>query len=261
MAAAGNPNRLEVSTVPLLDGVLMKLNADADISALLKRMPREGVRLAKSVARAINRTLLDVQVAERVQLDQAFTIRKAQFMYRLIKITAFASANQGRPFGEIAIDASKARVLLPVFEAGGAKDPAKGKNVAVPLTGEAARPSFGALVPDAFTFQQLRFKRVNLTKAGQAAQIAKKSHGVKGKLTGDYYIWAGQQRTFILPSTKAAPHGGVFERVGPGRDDIRLIYSFRPQVKLAKKISFVERAEKVYGAKFAGYLLEEWQRG
>jgi hypothetical protein len=238
----------------------LKLGADLDIKALQQRMPLEAKKLARVVARALNRTALEVQTAERVQLDQSFQIRNAGFMYRLIKINAFASTNQNRPYAEVGIDNTKSRVLLSLFEEGGEKDPAKGKNIAVPLTGQAARPSFGEPVRDQFTFQSLDFKRVRLTATGRQALLVKKRYGVRGRLTSDYYVWAGKNRTFILPSTKQAPFGGVFQRVGPGPQDIRLIYSFRPKAGLKKQISFIERARDVFTAKFAGFLKEEWDK-
>lgn len=235
----------------------MKIDAAMDITALKSRMPREAKKLATAVARALNRTTLDIQTAERVQIDQNFTVRKAGFIYRLIKITAFASANQGRPYAEIGIDASKARVLLPLFtEDGAEKDPEIGKNVAIPLTGEAARPSFGSLVPQQLTFQALNFKRVSLSEQGRQLTALRKRGlaQVARKLPSNAYIWEGQQRTFIIPDV------GVFQRVGPGKADVKMIYAFKPKVMLPKKFDFVGVATRVFGEKFAGYLAEEFDR-
>jgi hypothetical protein len=43
--------------------------------------------------------------------------------------------------------------------------------------------------------------------------------------TGSVQI-KGSRRTFVLFATRRAPEGGIYQRVGPGRDDIRLIYPF-----------------------------------
>jgi hypothetical protein len=223
----------------------MKIDINIDTRNLKARVPKEVKRLAYGTAAAINETVKAVQSAERVALDQKFKIRQAGFMYRLIKINQFASTSKGIPFAEVGIDNTKARVLLSIFQGGGEKQPAKGKNVAVPVTGEAARPSFSDAVASGYTFTALQFKKLNLTQAGHAAASAKRRYGVKGKLTGDYYIWGGKNRTFILPHTKQAPDGGVFQRVGPGRDDIRLIYSFKKAPRLAPVFDFIERARKV----------------
>lgn len=223
----------------------MKLNIDIDLKPLKAKTLREQKRLAYGTANAINDTLKAVQEGERANLDQKFTLRKAGFMYRLIKIQTFASASKAVPYGEIGIDNTKARVLLSEFEDGGIKKPVIGQNVAVPITGGAARPAFGDLVQDEFTFKALGFKRINLTHAGQEASAAQKRVGVKGRLTSDYYIWAGKERTFILPDI------GVFQRTGPGKDDIKLIYSFVKTARLGARLGFVERARTVINETFA----------
>lgn len=228
----------------------MKININIDTRNLKARTVKEKKRLAYGTAAALNETVKAVQTAERVALDHEFKIRQAGFMYRLIKINQFASPSKGVPFAEIGIDNTKARVLLSIFEGGGVKQPAKGKNVAVPVTGGVARPAFSDQVASGYTFTSLQFKKLNLTQAGHAAAGAKKRYGVKGKLSGDYYIWGGKNRTFILPSTKQAPAGGVFQRVGPGRDDIRLIYSFKKAPRLTRMLGFVDRARKVFSEKW-----------
>lgn len=223
----------------------MKIDIKFDLAGLKIKTLKEKKRLAYGTAAAINDTLKTVQTQERVNLDQKFTVRKAQFMYRLIKIQTFASVTKDVPYGEVGIDSTKARVLLSMFEDGGTKQPVIGQNVAVPVTGGAARPSFGDLVKDEFTFKALGFKRINLTHAGREALTAKKRFGVKGRLTADYYIWAGKERTFILPGI------GVFQRTGPGKDDIKLIYSFVKAARLGARLGFVERARTVIGQTFA----------
>ena len=44
---------------------------------------------------AINRTMLEIQREERAELDRRSTIRKNDFMYRLIKIFAFVKVFKG----------------------------------------------------------------------------------------------------------------------------------------------------------------------
>jgi len=124
------------------------------------------------------------------------------FLLSPYKIRAFASPRKGPPFAEVAIDPTKKRVLLGIFEKGGEKEPAKGKTVAVPLTGGPARPSFSQPVQEEFTFRKLRFRRHN-TKSGKVQ-------------------WKGEQRTFIIPGL------GVLQRVaGKAKSSAaRLIYAF-----------------------------------
>lgn len=237
----------------------VKLFVDIDPSKLVARTERQKKRFAYVVSKSLNESALKVEQAERVQLDRKFEIRRAGFMYRLIKITQFSNPKKTLPFAEIAIDNTKARVLLPIFEEGGPKDPVKGKNVAVPVTGQSARPAFSDLVPDEFTFRKLGFRRQNLTKAGKLATAAKKKFGIKGRLTPDYFVWAGKERTFILPSTKKHPQGGVFQRVGPKKDDIRMIYSFRPKPRLKAVLKYVATARRTFEDNFEQIFERNWQ--
>jgi hypothetical protein len=204
----------------------MKINVKIDTSALKARTHREAKRLAFSTAQALNETAKEIQTAERVNLDQKFTVRKAGFLYRLIKITAFASPRNGRPFAEVAIDPSKKRVLLSLFEKGGEKEPTKGKSVAVPLTGGPARPSFKQPVQDEFTFRKLRFRR-HRNKTGKVQ-------------------WKGEKRTFIIPGL------GVLQRVGGKAKSsaAKLIYAFQRRPRLKALLHFTEIAVRAFNREF-----------
>ena len=199
---------------------------------LAARTQREIKRLAFNTAQALNETAKEIQTAERVNLDRKFTVRKAGFLYRLIKITAFASPRKGRPFAEVAIDPTKKRVLLGIFERGGERPPAKGKSVAVPLTGGPARPSFSQPVPETFTFRALRLKR----KRGKRGQAQIK----------------GQQRTFVIPGA------GVFQRV---KDTVRAVYLFIRRPRLERKLDFEGVARRVFHREFNAQFRKAFHRG
>jgi hypothetical protein len=204
----------------------VQITVQIDTKALKARTTREAKRLAFSTAQALNETAKEIQTAERVNLDRKFTVRKAGFLYRLIKITAFASPQKGRAFAEVAIDPTKKRVLLSLFEKGGEKEPAKGKSVAVPLTGGPARPSFTQPVQEEFTFRKLRFRR-HRTKAGKVQ-------------------WKGEQRTFIIPGL------GVLQRVGgKARTSVaKLIYSFERHPHLKALLDFTAIALRTFNREF-----------
>jgi hypothetical protein len=219
----------------------MKIGVKIDASALKVKTDREIKRLAYNTVLALNETAKVVQTAERVNLDRKFTLRNAGFMYRLIKIFKFASASQGRAYVEIGVDTSKQRVLLSIFEAGGAKPPATGKKVAVPLTGEAARPAFGQSVAKGLRFTALRF---------QAHKTA------AGKLQ-----WKGLKRTFMLfPSGGKLKVPGVFQRGGAlktkgrkrfkgmtGNTAVKMLYAFMAHPKLEKTLGFIDVATQTIG--------------
>lgn len=203
----------------------MRLNVKIDTSGLDLKSRRDQKRLAFSVAQALNDTALDAQVAERANLDRKFTVRKHAFFYRLIKIN-FASVKKDRPFAEVYIDTTKKNTLLSTFEKGGVKQPRKGSNVAVPITGGPARPSFRDPVRRALTFQQIKL-RLYRTKTGKRQ-------------------WKGQQGTFLIPDV------GVFQRVA-GKvkaTTARLIYRLKPKPLLKAVLDFVQVAEREFNERF-----------
>lgn len=239
----------------------MKIECNFDTTLLERTAQRYEKNLAYSTAQALRQTALEAQSRIRAQLRQRFQIRKPEFMDRTIKIFAWPSVNQQRIYAEIGVDNSKRGLLLPIFETGGTKTPVMGKNVGVPITGSAARPSFGSPVSPAFTFRALNFHRGSPTQEGRKILAARRAKGIrKRRLGGQYYIWLGNNRTFILTSTKRAPNGGVFQRVGPGRDDIRLIYSFKPNVRLKKALDFVETSRATYEEIFGRTLVAKFYR-
>jgi hypothetical protein len=230
----------------------MKIDINVDTSILDKNAKRYVKNLAFSTAQAINDVAKEAQSRIRNGMRVNFHIRKPQFMDRSIKIFAFANARSNRPYAEIGVD-NKPRLLLSLFEEGGARLPFIGKNVAVPITGQAAKPSESDGVRPDMYFRALNFRKskTTATKAGKAVLAARRASGNrKRKLGGEYLIWRGDKRTFILPQTKRAPLGGVFQRVGPGKDDIRLIYSFKSNVRLRAALNFVGTTETTFSDLF-----------
>lgn len=220
-----------------------------DTSGLDKTLARYQKNLAYSTAQALRASALEAQRRIRDSLRLHFHIRQAAFMDRSIKIFAFPSVGQNRPFAEIGID-NKSRLLLSIFEQGGARTAFKGHNVAIPVLGQ-ARPGVDAPVRADLTFQALNFTRGPVTHAGKSVLAARRAKGIrKRKLGGQYYVWQGAQRTFILPHTARAPLGGVFQRVGPRREDVKMIYSFKQSVQLKAVLGFVDTCERAFDDTF-----------
>jgi len=220
---------------------------DIDIRGLEAKSLLESKRLAYSTTTAINRTMLEIQREERAELDRRFTIRKNDFMYRLIKIFRFATVFKGigpqLVYGEMGIDNSKTRVLLSDFVEGGYKDPALGKHVAVPVTGSAARPAFSDPVVAAL----------------QISKLDLQPHVTMGGTTQ----WKGLQRTFVIPGV------GIFQRGGDLKTERRgatflgkgghvlaeqsatsMLYKFVLHPVLRRRYDFLGVAEHVYDETF-----------
>src|SRR4029077_17327319 len=95
--------------------------------------------------------------------------------------------------------------------------------------------------------QQKRKRRTNVTIKAHVAS--------SGKVQ-----WKGTQRTFLLTETAKSRLGGVFQRVGPGRDDIRMVYSFKPAMRLKRRLRFVDTgrqiADRYFQARLQHYVNE-----
>jgi hypothetical protein len=231
----------------------MQINCTVDTSLLDKNAKRYTKNLAFSTAQALNDVAKAAQSRIRASLRERFHIRQAAFMDRTIKIFAFANVTANRPFAELGVDNSKKNLILSLFEEGGARLPFIGRNVAIPITGQAARPSVTDTVRPDLTFQAMNFRRSKTvtTSAGRDVLKARRKAGNrKRRLGGEYLIWQGENRTFILPATKRAPLGGVFQRVGPGKDDLRLIYSFKANVRLRAALGFVDATTQTFNDMF-----------
>jgi hypothetical protein len=229
----------------------MQINISIDAENLKARTAKEAKNLAYSTAQAINDTAKDVQYRIQGDVQQLFRIRKKpgakswadassefsdatgdqpsrserSFIIRQIKIFAWANVMKGKIFAEIGIN-NRPRLLLSHFEQGGMREPFKGKRVAVPITKTARGGSIQNPVNPNLTFRKLGFKKTR-TASGKRQ--------IKGKL-----------RTFILQKTDRHPQGGVYQRIGPGRKDIRMVYSFRRSFRLRAVLGFVKKAQETY---------------
>jgi hypothetical protein len=215
----------------------MKIDVKIDTEGLKKKTLREQKRLAYSVSQALNQTAQEIQTEMRVELDKKFTVRKAQFMYRLIKIFTFANPRKDIPYAEVGIDNSKARTLLSLFDEGvtdSTRQPAVGRQIAVPLTGEAARVRFADPVADALTFKKLNLKP------------DAKQGGKPGWLFGNLH-------TYLVPGV------GVFQRVSSVVSD--LIYSFQKPMKLKKRLNLFRTAQQVFNREFYKRFNDAYKRG
>jgi hypothetical protein len=231
------------------------IKIDVDVRGLTAMTLRESKRLAYSTATAINRTMQEIQREERAELDRRFQIRKNAFMYRLIKIFVFAkvprvptpatfatvrvggstsfpvlipgrAGSDGSLFGEIGIDTTKARVLLPEFVEGGYKEPVLGKTVGVPVTGGPARPSFADPVTAAYQLSKLNLQH-RVLKDGSVQLVTDQDGGL-----------------FSLPQAQhSSVPRGLFQKVG---DVIKAVYLFVARPPLKKRYDFVAVAERVF---------------
>lgn len=210
----------------------MQINVDMDLRGLNARTDREAKRLAYNTVEALNNTAKAFQAKIRQHIEQTFHLRDdptktRRFLLQQIVIKPFASPKKGIMYVEISV-AQKARLLLAAYETGELREGFVGKHAAIPnpATAREGGSFAGAIVPE------LRFKNLRL-----------KPFTVHAITHPDTIQYKGADRTFQLGSTAKNPAGGIYQRVGPTRDDIRVVYSFKTAEKLKKILDFLSTAE------------------
>jgi hypothetical protein len=254
----------------------MDIKLTIDTSTLDKFVGMAPKRLAYACANAINATALRIQTDIRTHTAATLTLRPKtrEFMLRQAAILKpRASVRDGRPFAEISVG-QKPGLLLPQYETGGARKPMVGKHAAVAVYGNAARPTWESSVTPELTFKRMGFIKKQtkqdvgrfvtfLDKMGVKRKRRRKA-AVWGKADTTFRLhitaagqrqWKGRNRTFILTFTVKAPLGGVYQRVGPERDDVRMIYSFVEEQQLGAVLDFLKIADTAG----QGYFREEME--
>lgn len=200
----------------------MKITPRLDVLGLVDKTYKAQKNLAYSVVQGINATAKMVQEAQRQELGQHFTLRTAKtktFMERQAAvIKPFASVKQGRLFAEVAVG-QRPKLLLAGFETGAKRQPMKGSVIAQPVVGGPARPNFNEPVATAFTFRSLALKAV------------RDKNGKKQ--------YKGRHDTFTIAGR------GVFQRLGPGRDAVQLVYRYDKEQQLPAKLNWMKTARDI----------------
>ncbi len=195
----------------------MQINIKTNAAEVSRWLNGKSKKIAQAAKTALSKTVLQVQHAERVELNKEFTIRKAAFIRNRVKITKFPKVDSLTAVIGIDDNVKGSPLLLAQFEEGGNKQPVQGQRVAVPITGGKARPAFPRAVAPSLRMDKLPMQQ-----------------GRGGMKTGP-------KRTVILP-TKG---GGMamFQRVGKGKSsELRPLYVFRNGVRLKKRLRFVKTA-------------------
>lgn len=222
----------------------MNFGFEIDTSELEKRFGLTEKNIAFAAVNATNETAKQIQKQAQANVRSKFTIRKSDFMMRQAAIIKpFASVTQGRAYAEIAVG-QKPRLLLADFERGASRPPFIGKNVAMPIPGSPARPSFSD--PVAMPFTSLGLHPV--LSADQATQrkalkggTAAETRRMRKEFThaaGHGRPWIGNQRTYMIPGL------GVFQRTGPKKTDTVMIYKFVPTQRLIPRLGFLAMAKQ-----------------
>ncbi len=256
----------------------MRIDLQIDSKELVLRLDKGQRRLAYAVVNAINKTAKRVQREEQWHVRSRFEIRQPKFFFGSLerpggvaaRISPFASVGKGKAYAEVAVQAPAGRgafgkrTLLPLFERGGLRVPTGrgSKRVAVPITGGPARPTFSSQIPEGWKWAGLRFvahrggKRVRRKdqRAGRRDETTYDEQGQRQTpMDRTATQWKGRSRTFIAVgavSQEAAEAGvvgtgGVYQRIGPKKHDIRLVYLFHRPMQLKPRMRWVATAKHV----------------
>lgn len=235
---------------------MVSVTIDLDISSAVSKLTNiEERQIPFALARATNLTATDFQDAMRAGIAQRFILRRANFILNTVKIQRgdFATSKGFKQGGgkfeatvSIGGDVGTKRAgsgILVKFEEGGEKrssDP----NTPLIMPTRALQPSPAELPP-----LNMYPKHLGLVeRRGVTKPIPAHIHVTR---RGVPQI-QGTRRTFVLDPS--IDHGanvwGVYQRFGPKRSDIRLIWRYRMRIQIPRRLQFNETAQRVVPDRF-----------
>lgn len=205
----------------------MKISVDIDTEEVVKLTAAVLRQLPYAANNAITRTAKEAVDAGRQEIAADLTLRK-NFILNRIRILQYSKVSNLTAIVGLDTKVQGAPLILGFLEEGGEKQPLYGSDLAIPITGEPARPTFAQSVLTKFRYKNLRF---NANR--------------KGRL-----------KTFIVPNV------GIFQRIAAGNspDATVLVYSFKPSAKLPKHIKLREAMLRVIGERFNPIFSEEFTK-
>jgi hypothetical protein len=224
----------------------MLIKTKIDISGALVLTDLILKKLPYATNNALTRTARELVNVEQQALRSEFQIRK-EFILNRVQITKYSRPESLWVEVSINKNVQGGELLLTMFEEGGEKLPDTGTELAVALTGAAARPSFAANLRNSSLFYQKLNMQRHVTELGKIQ-------------------YKGDQRTFVIPGV------GIFQRnssrkrrarakpgqaAGPERD-ATLIYSFKRAVPLRAQMHFVQTARSFVLDRFSVVWREEF---
>lgn len=200
------------------------INVSIDARPLIKDMDALAQRqLPYALMKTINATAEDFQAAQQENVARRFTLRRPTFVMNTIKIERQNFATKDNLRAIVGIDPS--RDVLSKFEDQGQKTPMfSGHALAIPIEAKRNKQDIvqNSMRPKAL---HLTFDNKSIGPVG-GIKFAK---GIKG--------------TFLIQ--KADGSGGIFQRQGPGRGGVHLLFKLMTKVPLPRTLTFVLTAKRV----------------
>lgn len=214
----------------------MKINARVDVDEVVTLTAAVLRQLPYATNKAITRVAKLAVDAGQHEMAADLQIRK-RFILQRLKILQYSTVNNLTAVVGIDPRVQGSPLILGFLETGGEKIATKGPELAIPLTGEAPRPTFPQSIRPAYLYPNLQFQNRR-----------------------------GRQRTFIVPGV------GIFQRVqsyagrvlrslgrtGEGLDNTVLIYAFKPSAKLPPHMQLRRAMIAVIGERFSPIFTQEF---
>jgi hypothetical protein len=201
-----------------------QINIDVNVGPMIQYLTDlQTKQVPYATSRAVNDLALEVQAAIQEGMNKRFTIRR-DWVLQGVKISKFSN-KKDTPISAT-IEIAPDRRFLNKFEGGDPKYPRFGKHIAVPTP--AVKASKAGVIPMAMRPKAFGFVSTPTRKRG-VMQIK------------------GAQRTFILLNTRAP---GLYQRTGPGRDGVRMLYKFFASVPTPASLQFQSGAQRVCTERF-----------
>jgi hypothetical protein len=206
----------------------------------LATMAAQAKQLPFAAMVALDNTPKDVRDAQRAGMRQRFTIRKPTLLANAIQVIR-------RPTKEdlvAEVGTTAGFGFFADFEAGGFRTAFdRAKPLAIPSSN--IRPTKPAIVPLELYPSALRL----VSRRGVTGTLARKA---KRTARGVLQV-QGKRRTFILDPTEhlGVKTWGVYQRTGPGKHDIRLLWTLRQKVPIPASLQLVAGAAETLAKRWA----------
>ncbi len=244
---------------------------DSQLQVVLLQLTKTGEQTA---ALALNRTSEDVLADQRPKIKAAFIVRNEAFFLPPLSVPLAHRAKPGRLYVPVALafvdgsgsKASPGERKQHLLDKHGAAQTINAKDPIFPffLPTPALRSNKGDVIARSKYPRNLvgRFdENGSFTGLGRTARIRPTRRRVKRRglmaslegagIVGKQYKTNSKQvgRYFLLGKPGERMYG-VYERTGSGKTDLRMLWWFRPNVTLKKRIDFENDAQRVIGERW-----------
>lgn len=204
----------------------------------LESMEHVARQLPFAMALAANKVAEDAQLAAQAGIRRRFTIspKREKFILGLVRRGHFATKRE--PWAEVGIGhdfgagPTKNRSFLLLRHQLGGQRVARNPLYPFAIPTKEVRPGPYGEVPQALSPKNLRiFERRGVTG----------NLPIKSRLTrrGKVQI-QGKRGAFVIDDREGSGTWGIFQRTGPGKRDIRRLFSLRQKIDLPPRLQFYE---------------------